>query len=155
LDTETEPDTAARVDAFPLREQITYARHYLSLSVADFARLVRVERPAVYAWMDGENEPRAANQEQLNRLYRAALYVKERFGEPVGSLLRVTTSELRLPLFELLSADADEIHVKQAIDVLATLPRQHTRKKSLTERSDESLARGRMRALSMAGRRTK
>lgn len=148
-------ETRSDDERLVLRDQITFTRHYLSLSVADFARLVGVERPAIYAWMDGSNEPRPANHESLNRLYRAGLQVKERLGEPAGSLLRVTTREVERSLYDLLASAAESAELSIAIDTLATLPRRLTSTRALPERSDESISRGHMRALSMTGRRLK
>lgn len=146
----------ATVDTtLPVRAQITFTRHYLSLSVADFARLVGVERPAVYAWMDGDNEPRPANHSSLNRLHRAALCVKNRLGEPIGSLLRVTTPAVERTLYDLLSSAAEQPSVDATIDALATVGRQPMPTRSLPQRTEESVMRGRVRASSIAGRRLK
>src|SRR5688572_24216788 len=44
---------------------VAFARAYLSLSLSDFARAVGVERPTIYAWLNGNAVPSEASWRRL------------------------------------------------------------------------------------------
>ncbi len=68
--------------------QITFVRHYFSLSTTDLARLLLVERPTVYAWLDGKWEPNQENRTRIRKLFLLASSWQGISKQPIGKFLR-------------------------------------------------------------------
>jgi hypothetical protein len=87
------PRIATKVDpaaATPLdvSRQLSFVRHHLSLNTTDLSRILLVERPTVYAWLDGKWAPKDENKSRIRKLYQVARTWQEISKEPVGKLLR-------------------------------------------------------------------
>ena len=67
-------------------EQLTFIRHYLSLSVSDLARVAGVQRPTIYSWLQGAAAPRRESLGRLAMLERVAAYWKSLADRPLGAL---------------------------------------------------------------------
>jgi hypothetical protein len=68
--------------------QLAFARHYLSLNATDLARILLVERPTIYAWLDGRWDPKQENRARIRRLFEFARRWQEISRQPLGKLLR-------------------------------------------------------------------
>jgi DNA-binding XRE family transcriptional regulator len=83
-------------------------RANLSLKVAELARILRVERPTIYAWMrDASIALRTENGERLDRLEEVALAWERLSKLPVGSLVR-QRSDSRESVASLLEAGRND-----------------------------------------------
>jgi hypothetical protein len=65
------------------QEQIAGLQRYLSMNVTDLARVLRVARPTVYAWIRG-TEPHGLNLERISQLYRVSRVWRAMSGVPIG-----------------------------------------------------------------------
>jgi hypothetical protein len=81
----TDPATITPID---LGRQLAFARHYLSLNTTDLSRILLVERPTVYAWLDGKWDPKQENKGRIRKLYQVARNWHEKLKQPIGKLLR-------------------------------------------------------------------
>jgi hypothetical protein len=70
------------------REQLVFIRHYLSLNPTDLSRVLFVERPTVYAWLDGKWEPKQENRGRIRRLHQLARAWWDKSKQPIGKSLR-------------------------------------------------------------------
>ena len=82
------PVDPAAVTATDIGRQLAFARHYLSLNTTDLSRILLVERPTVYAWLDGKWDPKQENKGRIRKLYQVARTWKEMSNQPIGKLLR-------------------------------------------------------------------
>jgi DNA-binding transcriptional regulator YiaG len=64
---------------------VTFARAYLSLSLSDFARAVGVERPTIYAWLNGSAVPSEASWRRLMGMGRLSMLWYIRTGRRLGA----------------------------------------------------------------------
>jgi hypothetical protein len=69
-------------------KQLAFARHYFSLNTTDLSRILLVERPTIYAWLDDKWEPNQENRGRIRKLYQLALAWREISNQPVGRFLR-------------------------------------------------------------------
>jgi hypothetical protein len=63
-------------------------RHYFSLNTTDLAKVLLVERPTVYAWLESKWEPKQENKGRIRKLYQVARTWHEMSKQPIGKLLR-------------------------------------------------------------------
>jgi hypothetical protein len=82
-------------------EMLGAIKHHLWLTLVDIARVLRVQRPTVYAWLDGTQQPRNGNAQRLSAIFRVAENSRE---IAHASAARLGTTE-RTSLLELLTAD--------------------------------------------------
>lgn len=82
------PADPAAVTPIEAGRQLAFARHYLSLNTTDLSRVLLVERPTVYAWLDGKWDPKQENKGRIRKLYQVARTWQQMSKEPVGKLLR-------------------------------------------------------------------
>jgi AcrR family transcriptional regulator len=69
------------------QEKLAGIRRYLSLTVSDLARVLRVGRPTVYSWLRDEASLRAEHAHRLEAIYRMAREWRAMSTSPVGSFL--------------------------------------------------------------------
>lgn len=69
------------------QEQLVGIRRYLSLSVSDLAKVLRVERPTVYSWLKGEAVPRSGNVNRIGAIYSVAREWRSMSSEPIRGML--------------------------------------------------------------------
>jgi DNA-binding transcriptional regulator YiaG len=84
-----------------IEEQIATIRSTLSLQVSELAKVLAVERPTVYAWMNGRNVPHKSNRERLHKMFRLATHWNRMMPKPVGKALHEIDSD-GMSLFSLL-----------------------------------------------------
>jgi hypothetical protein len=85
IDPATGSGVAAPLD---IGRQLAFVRHYLSLNTTDLSRILLVERPTVYAWLDGKWDPKQENKGRIRKLYQVARTWHEMSKQPLGKLLR-------------------------------------------------------------------
>lgn len=71
-----------------LSELVAEIRSSLALQIKEFAEVVGVERPTVYAWIKGVSAPQKHNQSRLRQLYRISQAWNRLSTQPVGGMLR-------------------------------------------------------------------
>lgn len=134
-------------------EQLTFIRHYLSLSISDLARVVGVQRPTIYSWLQNQTAPRRESLERLAMLERVAAYWKSLASRPLGALASLAVGgngETFAVLLE--SAAAEQLH--EMLDQLAARLTKRTpsikatlESNGLPDVSEAERAEGRLRAV--------
>lgn len=109
----TTPDVSVRSAA----EQLELIRHSLSLSVTDLARVVGVQRPTIYAWLQN-GAPRRESLERLSMLERVAMHWKSLADRPLGALSRLAAGP-NGETFVILLERASEEELRAVLDRLA------------------------------------
>jgi hypothetical protein len=113
------PAMEAREVATPPSEQVVLIRRWLSLNVADAARVLQVQRPTIYAWTSGTGFPSLERRQRISTVFKLANLWHEVSADPVGARLRQPVVQER-SLFDLLSDVAiDRAAVTRAIRLLA------------------------------------
>ena len=69
-------------------EKLFGIRQSLSLNISELARVLRIQRPALYGWIQGKSEPRRANLQRLDSVYELALVWYQSAREPAAELAR-------------------------------------------------------------------
>lgn len=78
-------------------------QHWLSLNITQLARVLRVERPTIYAWMAEQSSPQMANLQRVNAVYRLAMVWSRLSDDPLGAALREPVDDLSV--LQLLEAE--------------------------------------------------
>jgi DNA-binding transcriptional regulator YiaG len=98
-------------DSIATSDRVLLLRRWLSLSVAEAARVLGVQRPTVYAWERGE-VPAQRNAERIRAVFDAASKWRALSAVPVGALRRELVTADGMSLVGLLSESSlrnDEI----------------------------------------------
>lgn len=88
-------------------EILSFIRSSLSLTVIEMAKILRVERQTIYAWIGGSSEPHPSNRSRLNKIYSIAKYWETLSSLPVGNFVRQFCRNGK-SLLDLLSEDVLE-----------------------------------------------
>jgi transcriptional regulator with XRE-family HTH domain len=80
-------------ELYTLETILSTIRSSLSLNMAEMAKIFRVERPTVYAWIGGSSEPHLSNKNRLNKIFSIAKYWESLSNLPVGNLVRQPYSD--------------------------------------------------------------
>ena len=95
-------DAAEPVNALATSDRVLLIRRWLSLSVAEAARVLGVQRPTVYAWERGE-VPAQKNVARLRSVFELADRWRSISKEPVGALRKEVVTADGKTLVALLS----------------------------------------------------
>lgn len=113
----TDRDAEESVEA-PGR-QVVLIRRWLSLNVADTARVLQVQRPTIYAWTSGDSFPTIKHRRRIEAVYKLARLWRERSAQPIGQRVRQPVVGER-SLFDLLCEQRiDTGAVARAVRLLA------------------------------------
>lgn len=112
-------------------------RASFGLSVSDLARILLVERPTIYSWLRGENEPRQVNRDRVSDIWSICEPWRNRGLHGQRNLLKRTMFEGKC-LFDLMT----EEHLRKAVVANAI--------SSLVERTDPYRGGTKGRAISEA-----
>lgn len=116
-------------------------RHYLSLNMTDLSRVLRVERPTVYAWLNGSVQPHSANLDRLKRVHTLARAWRAMSSVPPGRYVR-ERFEGGEALVEYLSAEVlDEQAIRRAFARIKAEVDRESAGKSSRRRSVADAAR--------------
>lgn len=115
------------------QEKLAGIRRYLSLTVSDLARVLRVGRPTVYSWLHDEASLRAEHAHRLEAMYKIAREWRTMSTKPVGSYLKAPTASGDT-LLTLLSARAlDSSAIRSAFAQIRAASVRAPRRASLME----------------------
>lgn len=112
-------------------ETIAYIRGALSLQLKELAEVLRVQRPTIYSWINGEVEPSAANRERMQQVYRLASEWSSRCKLPAERLVRASGTDGHSVL-DLLKAD--DINVADIVGRFEGLAVERLRMKADADR---------------------
>jgi len=99
-------------------EQVVLIRRWLSLNVADTARVLQVQRPTIYAWTSGTGFPSQTNRHRIAAVYKLARLWRERSADPIGQRLRQPVVAGRTLFDFLCDATIDHAAVVRAVRLL-------------------------------------
>lgn len=97
------------------QEQLAGIRRYLSLSVSDLAKVLRVERPTIYSWLKGEAVPRSGNVNRIGVIYSIAREWRLMSSEPIRGMLNTPYSGDTTLLALLSEETVDEAAARQLL----------------------------------------
>jgi hypothetical protein len=92
-------------ETFTTADQVLLLRRWFSLSVAEAARALRVQRPTIYSWQDGKTPAAPKNLERLRIVFDLAREWRSMSSQPVGSQRKEPLGPSGRTLVDLLSAD--------------------------------------------------
>lgn len=105
-----------------LSRRVAAIRHYLSLTITDLARVLRVERPTVYAWIAETSRPHDQNLVRIWRIYELACAWRSLSTKPLGKLIREPVGGASL-LDLLSSANLPTAQIREVLRSCADLQR--------------------------------
>lgn len=106
-------------ELYSLGTILSTIRSSLSLNMTEMAKIFKVERPTVYAWIGGSSEPHPSNKNRLNRIFSIAKYWENLSSLPAGSLVRQPNSNGK-SIIDLLSEEIiDEKQILSYLQFLA------------------------------------
>jgi hypothetical protein len=140
------PQMASSVDpaAFTpidVGKQLAFARHYLSLNTTDLSRILHVERPTIYAWLDRKWDPKLENKGRIRRLYQVARRWREMFNRPIGKLVRESVDGDASLMDHLIRDKLEEAAINRVLAVIRELADRKSETKQV--RSVREIARRR------------
>ncbi len=86
-------------------DRVLLLRRWLSLSVAEAARVLHVQRPTIYSWQDGKAPAAPKNLERLRTVFELAREWRTLSSTPVGNYRKEPLGNGGRTLMDLLSAD--------------------------------------------------
>lgn len=108
--------------------QLSLIKDSFSLNITDMSKVLMVERPTVYSWLNG-SPPREANQTRINFLTDAAEKWNSMCTDPIGKYLKVNSIG-RNSVFELLCAEhPQDSELTIAIEIAAAKVKSDIEKK--------------------------
>lgn len=121
--------------------QLSLIKDSFSLSITDLSKVLLVERPTVYSWLDGI-PPRDANQVRINSLKKAAEKWNSSCSDPVGKYLKAISFQ-ESSIFDILCEDPlQEMVLSQAIEITADKVKSDIEKKQVSSLSTKLKSKG-------------
>lgn len=141
------PARAAVLDpaaATPLdvSRQLAFARHYLSLNATDLAKILLVERPTVYAWLDGRWDPKQENKGRIRRLYQFARSWQEISRQPIGKLLREPVDGDTSLMDYLVRSSLEVAAINRVLELVGTMAERKAKAKEVRSVREIAKRRG-------------
>lgn len=81
-------ETSEANQIFSTKEMLSEIRAHLSLTITELASSIGVERPTVYAWLEGRSKPRRRNLDRMQKVFEIAQKWAEISDLPVGNMVR-------------------------------------------------------------------
>jgi hypothetical protein len=114
--------------------QLSSIRRYFSLNVTELARVLRVERPTVYAWLSSKTEPHQANMDRIGQVYQLARKWRQLSALPIGSFMHAPIEGSKSLLDALSQGQIDELAIEEALArIQAQVGRTRDARPSLAE----------------------
>jgi hypothetical protein len=107
-------------------DQITIILSSLSLRVTELANLVDVQRPTIYAWLQGDFSPQSENKSRLNTLFKLANKWRLMSKAPLGKAVRDAQIEGATILDLLKQKKIDEKKVVRSFNALVNSSKLNT-----------------------------
>jgi len=105
--------------ALTTADRVLLLRRWFSLSIAEAARILQVQRPTIYSWQDGNVPASPKNLARLHALFDLARVWRAISADPVGKYRKEPLGSGGRTLVDLLSAD--EIPRAQVIEALTRI----------------------------------
>lgn len=106
-------------ELYSLETILSTIRSSLSLNMTEMAKIFRVERPTVYAWIGGTSEPHLSNKNRLHKIFSIAKYWEGLSSSPVDNLVRQPYRNGK-SIVDLLSEEIlDEKQILSSLQLLA------------------------------------
>ena len=112
-----------------IQDQIAAIRGALSLQMKELAAVLKVQRPTVYAWTNGDSAPQPNNRVRLQNLWQIAREWNRLSRLPLGKEgLHTVHREDGRTIFDLLQQDPIPVHplLSRMPSIAATLKRKET-----------------------------
>lgn len=100
-------------------ETIACIRSALSLQIKELAEVLRVQRPAIYSWINGDVEPSAANRKRMQQVFRLASEWRRRCDLPADRLVRASGTDGQSVLDLLKADEIDDADIVRRFEGLA------------------------------------
>lgn len=85
--TQQSPEVEKEVKYFSNSEMLSLIRANLSLNISELSLVMQVERPTIYAWINGSAKPRAQHLERLQVIFELARFWMQNTQEQLGAYL--------------------------------------------------------------------
>lgn len=120
----------AETETFTTADRVLLVRRWFSLSVAETARVLKVQRPTIYSWQQGNAPAAGKNVERLRAIFDLAREWRAISGEPVGPRRKEPIGPDDSTLVDLLSARRlSQAAVSEALKRIAvTIERERKRR---------------------------
>jgi transcriptional regulator with XRE-family HTH domain len=92
-------------EALTTADRVLLLRRWFSLSVAETARVLGVQRPTIYSWQEGKTPATAKNLERLRVIFDLAREWRQMSSDPVGHQRKEPLGPGGCTLVDLLSRD--------------------------------------------------
>ena len=120
----------AESETFTTADRVLLLRRWFSLSVAEAARVLKVQRPTIYSWQEGNTPAATKNMERLRTVFDLAREWRSMSSEPVGPRRKEPIGPGDSTLVGLLSARRlSQTAISEALKrIAATIEREQTRR---------------------------
>jgi transcriptional regulator with XRE-family HTH domain len=135
---QAQPEPSILLDT---RERVAAIRRYFSLNITDLAKVLRIERPTVYAWLQGKAEPHPGNLKRLEKVYRLARDWRTMSVVPAGKYIREPFENDRSMLDYLSAEELDESAIQHAFRLIKSCLAQDAVKSTVRRRSVGEVAK--------------
>jgi hypothetical protein len=121
-------------NALATADRVLLLRRWFSLSVAETARVLQVQRPTIYSWQDGRAPAGSRHLERLGEIFDLAREWRSMSPEPVGNRRKEPLGPSGRTLVDLLStAEIPRARVRETMRRIAAAQQQRRRPASGAE----------------------
>lgn len=131
--------TAPVGETFSTADRVLLLRRWFSLTVAEAARVLQVQRPTIYSWQDGNAPAAPKNLERLRTVFELAQEWRARSAAPVGNQRKEPLGPSARTLVDLLTAE--EISRASVLETLDRIAEHMDRPRPRRAASAAELAR--------------
>ncbi len=118
-------------------ERLAALRRYFSLNITDLAKVLRVERPTIYSWLQGNSAPHPGNLKRLEKIYQLSRDWRTLSATPVGKYVHQPFED-GCSLLDYLSAEEpNEMAIRYAFNSIKS---QHAQDKRISTARRRSVA---------------
>lgn len=118
-------------------ERLAALRRYFSLNITDLAKVLRVERPTIYSWLQENAAPHSGNLRRIEKIYQLARDWRAMSAAPVGKYVHQPLENSQSLLNYLSAEELNETAIQRAF---ALIKSQLTQDKRTSRRSVAEVA---------------
>jgi hypothetical protein len=136
------PADLAAVNPIDVGRQLAFVRHCFSLNTTEMSKMLLVERPTVYAWLDRKWDPKHENKGRIRKLYQVARAWHDMSKQPVGKLLREPVDGDTSLMDYLVRAPLEVAAIHRVLEVLRGLVKRQVETKQVRSVREVAKQRG-------------
>ncbi len=128
-----------KMELWDVASVVAEVRSSLSLQVKELAEILGIQRPTVYSWLEGAQEPQDHNRRRLIELLKVARAWSQTSDQPIGKAVRTRLNDDGQSLLDQLRSESINLEqIEGHMHAIAELSAAVSKKKSVMDLAKES-----------------